>query len=96
VQGQSFRIKTQTFQDFPGNLRGNDGVVITNLVMALSQLSAPDKDAIGSRLEGGHDKDRIHPAGTHDADGPEMGRVLKAGHPRGVCRGIAAPLTEKP
>jgi hypothetical protein len=83
------------FHYFPGNMRDNHSVVITNLVMAFSQLSAPDKDAIGSRLEGSHDEYRVHPAGTHNANGPNIGRVLEAGHPRSICRGIATPLTEE-
>jgi hypothetical protein len=74
---------------------GDNGVVITNLVMALPELSAAYEDAVRPGLKSLHDEQGVHPAGAHEADGPEVGGILEAGHAGGVRRRVAAPVAEK-
>jgi hypothetical protein len=72
-----------------------DGVIITNLVMAFTELSPTNKDTIHTRLESGKDEQGIHSPGTHNPDSSYIRRVLKAGYPGRVCCGITAPVAKK-
>jgi hypothetical protein len=56
---------------------GYDGVIITDLVMTLPEVSTAHKKTVSACAEGLYDKQGIHPAGTHDPDHPDVGRVLK-------------------
>ena len=95
MQAKAFRADADGLQDFSGEVGGDDGVVITNLVMTLSQLSPTHKNAISPIQKPIHQEDGIYPAGAHHPDHPDMMRVLNPGHPSRVRRGIAAPMAEK-
>ena len=51
--------------------------VITGPVMAFTEMSPTYKDPICSANKSFHEKDRIYPAGAHDADNPNGGWILK-------------------
>jgi len=71
------------------------GVIITDLVMTFSKLSATGKYAINTGAERLHDKNRVDPAGAHDSDHSDVRWVLKTGNARGIGSRIAAPITQK-
>ena len=96
MQAQALRADTDGRQDFAGEVGGDDGVVITNLVMTFPQLSHADKNTVGPCGKALHDEKGVHPSGAHDANGADVGRILEAGHPRRVRRGIAAPVAQEP
>jgi hypothetical protein len=51
---------------------------ITFQVMAITDMSPTHQDAVPSHLKGRDDECRIYPAGAHNPNGSQVGRVLKA------------------
>jgi hypothetical protein len=60
--------------------------------MALAQVSAAYKDAIGSVYKTIHQEHSVYSSRAHHADNTDMGRILKTRHPGRVSRRIAAPV----
>jgi hypothetical protein len=63
--------------------------------MTVADVSAGNQDAVGSFQEGLEQKAVIDPAGTHESDQSNIGRILHAGYPRQVGSGISAPVANK-
>jgi hypothetical protein len=63
--------------------------------MTFPKLSAAHKHTIYTCTKGFDDKERVHSAGTHDPNDPEIGRVLKPGNTCRVGRGVAAPIAKE-
>jgi len=63
--------------------------------MAVADVSAGNQDAVGPSQESLEQKSVIDPAGTHESDQTNIGRILDAGHPRQVGSGISAPVADK-
>jgi hypothetical protein len=73
----------------------DDGIVITNLVMTLPQLSPAHENAIRTCSEALNNKYWVHSACTHDPDHPDVGRILETGNPCGVGCRVATPVAEE-
>jgi hypothetical protein len=89
-------VDTDGLHDFSGEVGGDDGVVITNLVMTFPQLSPAHENAVGPGGKAFHDEKRVHPTGAHNANGANIRRILKAGHTRSVRRSVTAPVAQEP
>jgi len=63
--------------------------------MAVADVSAGHQDAVGPLLERLEQETVIDPAGTHESDQADIGRILHAGHPCQVSPGISAPVADK-
>jgi hypothetical protein len=71
------------------------GVVITFQVMAFAGMSPGYPDTICALAQSGHEKLRVHPAGTGDSNHPDVGRIF---HPPDACQigsAVAAPVAQK-
>ena len=63
--------------------------------MTVADVSAGNQDAVGPFQESLEQKAVIDPAGTHESDQTNIGRILYAGHPRQVGPGISAPVANE-
>jgi len=63
--------------------------------MTISQVSAAHEDAVRSHLEAFQDVFEGDRRGTHDPNGPDIVRVLKATDSRQICTRVCAPVTKK-
>ncbi len=63
--------------------------------MTVADVSAGNQDAICSFQESLEQKAVIHPAGTHESDQPDIGRILHSGHPCQVSPGVGAPVADE-
>jgi hypothetical protein len=63
--------------------------------MTVAEMSASHQNAITSTFERLNNKQRIHPAGTHNPDSPHVRRMLKSGYPGQIRSGVSAPIAEK-
>jgi len=63
--------------------------------MAVADVSAGNQDAVCSFQEGLEQKAVIQPAGAHEPDQADIGRILHAGHPGQVSPGIGAPVADE-
>jgi hypothetical protein len=82
-------------EKLPAEMLGDDGVIITNLVMTFPKLSPAHKYTIGACRESFDDEQGIHSAGTHNSDCSDVRWVLKSGYTRRIGRCIAAPIAEE-
>jgi hypothetical protein len=71
------------------------GHVITVQVMAVADVSAAHKDPIRALLEGLEDVMRRDGGGAHDANVPDVGRILESAYAGEVRPGIGAPIAEE-
>ena len=63
--------------------------------MAVADVSAGYQDAVCPLQKSPEQKAVIDPAGTHEPDQADIGRILHAGHPGQVSPGISAPVANK-
>jgi hypothetical protein len=63
--------------------------------MTVADVSAGHQDAVGPLLERLEQEAVIYPAGTHEPDQTDIGRILHAGHPGQVSPGIRAPVAHE-
>ena len=63
--------------------------------MTVADVSTGDQDAVGAFQESLEQKAVIDPAGTHESDQTNIGRILHAGHPRQVGSGVGAPVADE-
>jgi len=71
------------------------GVVITNLVMAFTQVSTADEYPVRSAGKTLQNERGVKPAGAHDPDGTQIRWVLIPPHPGRISRSVAAPVAQK-
>jgi hypothetical protein len=70
-------------------------ISITFQVMAVTDVSTGHQYTIGSFFESADNEHRIHPSGTHDSDGSQVGRVLQTRNAGQVRTCISTPITQK-
>jgi hypothetical protein len=63
--------------------------------MTVTDMSAGDKNAIGTILKSLQNKIRIYPPGTHHPYDTKIWGILKPADAGQICRGIGAPVTSK-
>ena len=63
--------------------------------MTVANVSTGNQDAVRPFQESLEQEAVIHPAGTHDSDQMDIGRILHAGHPCQVSPGVGAPVANK-
>jgi len=63
--------------------------------MTISQMSAAHENTVRSHLEAFQEVLERDRRGTHNPNGPHIGRVLKATDPRQIRTGVSAPVTKK-
>jgi len=68
---------------------------ITFQVMTVADVSAGNQNAVCPFQERLEQKAMIYPAGTHEPDQPDIGRILHTGHPGQISPGIRAPVANK-
>jgi hypothetical protein len=63
--------------------------------MAITEMSPGDQYAVTSLFKHSQNKQRIHPARTHDAHGSYVGWILQPGYTGQIRAGIGTPVTQK-
>ena len=63
--------------------------------MAVADVSAGNQDAVRPFQKCLEQKAVIYPAGTHEPDQTDIGRILHAGHPGQIRPGIRAPVANE-
>ena len=63
--------------------------------MAVTDVSAGNQDAVRPFQERLEQEAVIYPAGAHEPDQTDIGRILHAGHPGQVSPGIRAPVAHE-
>ena len=63
--------------------------------MTVADVSAGHQDTVRPFEKRLKQEAVIHPAGAHDSDQTDIGRILHAGHPCQVSPGISAPVANK-
>ena len=63
--------------------------------MTVADVSAGYQDAVSPFQESLEQKAVIDPAGAHEPDQTNIGRILDAGHPRQIGPGIGAPVADE-
>jgi hypothetical protein len=71
------------------------GIVITFQVMAFAGMSPGYPDTVCALAQSGHKKFRVHPAGTGDANDPNVGWIFHPTHTCQVGSPIAAPVAQE-
>ncbi len=69
--------------------------VIAVHVVAITQMTSPHKHPVDTLLKGSQDVVRRHARRTHDANDPNVGRVLHTTDPSQVSSGVCSPSAEK-
>jgi hypothetical protein len=95
LDGESLGIDSAVLQNDSNDLGTGQGFVITFQVMAFTQMSAHDNDAVGPLAESIYHQVRMHHAGAHNAHGAHVGRILQPGHPGQIAARIRAPVAKK-
>jgi hypothetical protein len=94
-QPQAALINSKQPEHFPGFFNDLPASDITFQVMAISDVSTGHQHTVRSSLKRLQQEAVIHPAGAHQADQTDIGRILHAGHPGQVGPGISAPVADK-
>jgi len=94
-QAQAVLINSKQPEHFPGFFNDLPASDITFQVMAISDMSTGHQHSIRPSQKRLKQEAVIHPAGTHEADQTDIGRILHAGHPGQVGPGISAPVADK-
>jgi hypothetical protein len=95
LDGETLRIDPQILQDDADGGGAAQGFDITVQVMAFTEVSAHDDDAVGSLAQGTHHQVRMDHPRAHHPDGAHVGRVLQPGDAGEVAAGIGAPVAQK-
>ena len=88
-------VHAEYFQDLVRSLDDDLAFFITSQVMAVTDVSAGDHHAVSARFESAQQKPVVHPPGAHQADEPNVGRVLHPCHSGQVCAGVGTPVAHK-
>ena len=94
-QPQAALINSKQPEHFPGffnNLAASD---ITFQVMTIADVSAGHQHTVRPSQKRLQQETVIHPAGAHQADQTDVGRILHAGNPCQVGPGISTPVADK-
>ena len=63
--------------------------------MTVADVSAGNQYAVRPFQESFEQKAMIHPAGAHETDQADTGRILHAGYPGQIRPGISAPIAHE-
>ena len=94
-QAQAVLIDAKQSQYFPGFFNDLPASDITFQVMAISDMSTGHQHTVRPSLKRLKQEAVIHPAGAHQPDQTDIGRILHTGDPRQVSPGISAPVANK-
>ena len=91
----SLIFQSQIFEDFFYDSNSSSRMIITNLVMTISRMSATDQNTVCTTQKGFDQEDGIYPAGAHHFDGNYCGRVLESVYSCQICSCVGTPFTQK-
>jgi len=94
-QAQAALINSKQPEYLPGFFNDRPASDITFQVMTISDISAGHQPPIRPSLKRLKQEAVIHPAGAHQPDQTDIGRILHAGDPCQVGPGISAPVADK-
>jgi hypothetical protein len=94
-QPQAALINSKQPEHFPGFFNDLAASDITFQVMTIANMSAGHHHTARPSQKRLQQEAVIHPAGAHQADQTDMGRILHAGDPCQVGPGISAPVANK-
>ncbi len=78
LQCKSLRTDAAGFHHFAHEVHRQNGIVITDLVMAFPEVSPARENSVGPGEEGFNNENRVDSAGTHYANRPDVWRILQA------------------
>ena len=95
-QPQPLGIDADVLEDALGDQAVAQRVVVAfRVVVAVVQVAAADEHPVGLLREGAEDEFQVDPARAHQANHPQMRRVLEAGDAGEVGAAVAAPVAQK-
>ncbi len=94
-QLQATLINSKQPEHFPGFFNDLAASDITFQVMTISDMSAGHQHTVRPSQKRLKQEAVIHPAGAHQTDQTDIGRILHAGDPCQVGPGISAPVANK-
>jgi len=94
-QPQAALINSQQPEHFPGFFNDLAASDITFQVMTISDVSTGHQHTVRPSQKRLKQEAVIHPAGAHQADQTDIGRILHTGDPGQVGPGISAPVADK-
>jgi hypothetical protein len=94
-QLQTALINSQQPEQLPGFFDDLLAFYITFQVMTVADVSAGNQDAVRPFQKRPEQEAVIYPAGTHEPDQANIGRILHAGHPGQIRPGIRAPVANE-
>jgi hypothetical protein len=94
-QPQAALINSQQTEHLPGFFNDLPASDITFQVMTIADMSAGHQHSVRPSLKRLEQEAVIDPAGAHQADQADIGRILHAGDPCQVSPGISAPVADK-
>ena len=95
LQPQTAVIDPQQPEQLPGFFNDRPASDITFQVMAVADVSAGNQDAVGPFQKRLEQKSLIDPAGAHQPDQPDIGRILHTRHSGQIRPGIGTPVADK-
>ena len=95
LQPQTALIDPQQPEQLPGFFNDLLASYITFQVMTVADVSAGHQDAVRPFQESLEQKAVIYPAGAHEPDQTDIGRILHAGHPGQISPGIGTPVADE-
>jgi hypothetical protein len=94
-QPQAALVNPEQPEQFPGFFDDLAASDITFQVMTIADVSAGHQHTVRPSQKRRQQETVMHPAGAHQADQTNMGRILHAGDPCQVGPGISAPVADK-
>ena len=94
-QPQAALINSKQPEHFPGLFNDLPASDITFQVMTIADMSAGHQHTVRPFQKRLKQEAVIQPAGAHQADQTDRGRILHAGDPCQVGPGISAPIADK-
>ena len=95
LEAQPARVDLKVLEETIDQIYFVYGFVITRPVLAFTEVSTTHKDAISPIDKPIHEEDGIYAARAHHPDDPDVGRILKTGHPSRISRCIATPMAKE-
>jgi hypothetical protein len=90
-----FRFDAGKSQEFLHEGHSFFGHEVSSQIMAIANMAASDKNTVQPFLKGFQDVMGGYGPGTHDPNGPYIGRVLQPADPCQVSCGIGSPGAQK-
>ena len=94
-QPQAALVNPKQPEQFPGFFDDLAASHITFQVMTIADVSAGHQHTVRSFQKSLQQESVMYPAGAHQADQTDMGRILHAGDPCQIGPVISAPVADK-